>query len=114
MALESKHGWVPVSAEAGERWSMQQMMTGLYLGPFSAATREPEQARDLRSAGITHILVACIATNEHHWKGERTYHDARLEDKATQSLAEALPPALEFIDKARREAGAVLVHCSAG
>ncbi|XP_012278740.1 serine/threonine/tyrosine-interacting protein isoform X2 [Orussus abietinus] len=98
------------------RRSMQEVVPGLYLGPYSAASRSKLQA--LLQQGITHIV--CVRQNiEAHFiranfPDNFKYLVLDIADTATENIIQHFQKVKAFIDEGLNSGGQVLVHGNAG
>jgi len=82
----------------------------LFLGSAYTAARRDE----LKALGITHVLN-CTGGIPNFYESDFTYLKLHLHDDPQQSLADALPTALDFIEQAHGgEQNRVFVHCQKG
>jgi len=96
------------------RRECQEILPGLFLGPFVASKSIPI----LVQHNITHIVCIRDAKEAFSVKPrfpERfQYMTLDVEDNEEQNLIRLFPAAKSFIDVAIREGGRVLVHCNGG
>ncbi|XP_058792523.1 serine/threonine/tyrosine-interacting protein B-like [Phymastichus coffea] len=98
------------------RRSMQEIVRGLYLGPYSAASKS--KLDSLLECGITHII--CVRQNiEAHFIRpnfpERfQYLVLDIADSTTENIIQHFQKVKQFIDQALNSGGQVLVHGNAG
>lgn len=98
------------------RREMQEIMPGLYLGPYSAASKS--RFNSLNEKGITHIV--CIRHNvEAHiikpnFPDKIKYLVVEMADTFTQNLITHLSECRSFIDECLASGGKCLVHGSNG
>ncbi|KAF8644532.1 hypothetical protein AX16_008408 [Volvariella volvacea WC 439] len=96
------------------RRECQEILPGLFLGPFVAS----KSLQTLQSLGITHIV--CIRDAKEafsvrpRFEGHFTYMTLDVEDNEEQNLIRLFPAAKQFIDVAIQQGGRVLVHCNGG
>ncbi|XP_033209319.1 serine/threonine/tyrosine-interacting protein B-like [Belonocnema kinseyi] len=113
---------IPSSFETPKEWtytmrrSMQEVVPGLYLGPYSSASRANLQA--LTECGITHIVCVRQDIEAHFIKpnfpDKFKYLVLNIADAATENIIQHFQRVRTFIDDALREGGQVLVHGNAG
>ncbi|MCB1119044.1 MAG: dual specificity protein phosphatase family protein, partial [Chlamydiia bacterium] len=72
-----------------------------------------EKAKELKQRGITHI-VCCTEDSVHYHEGKFSYYNVTLTDTDDADITSHLDGAYQFIEKAIKEEGRVLVHCGAG
>ncbi|KAI8801317.1 serine/threonine/tyrosine-interacting protein-like protein [Cladochytrium replicatum] len=96
------------------RHEMQEVITGLFLGPLDCAKKKQK----LDEKGITHIL--CIRgkgeepfVKEFH-PGQYHYRVIEVSESPLQALIPFFPSAKDFCDEALQAGGRVLVHCNNG
>ncbi|CAA7398788.1 unnamed protein product [Spirodela intermedia] len=82
---------------------------GLFLGSVGAAFRRDA----LKELNVTHILTVAKSL-EPAFPNDFVYKKIEVLDSPYMDLAQHFDACIEFIDEARREGGAVLVHCFAG
>lgn len=98
------------------RREMQEIIPGLYLGPFSSATKTKLQT--LEAAGITHII--CVRHEleasfiQPNFPEKFVYSVINLADATTTNIIPFLPQVKQFIDNCFKNGGKVLVHGNAG
>ncbi|ESO86164.1 hypothetical protein LOTGIDRAFT_195282 [Lottia gigantea] len=98
------------------RRDMQEIIPGLYLGPYSAAMKS--KLGVLISKRITHIV--CIRQNiEAHFVRPNFLEHFRylvldIADLVTENIIQHFPKVKEFIDDCLQNGGQVLVHGNAG
>ncbi|TFK20612.1 phosphatases II [Coprinopsis marcescibilis] len=96
------------------RRECQEILPGLFLGPFVASKSLPT----LQSLQITHIV--CIRDAKEAFSVKPRFPDhfvymtLDVEDNEEQNLIRLFPAAKQFIDKAIASGGRVLVHCNGG
>ncbi|CAL1534830.1 unnamed protein product [Lymnaea stagnalis] len=86
------------------------IIEGLYLGGVMAALNE----RDLQVKKVTHILSIDEKPLPEMLTNKCTYKHIFALDLYDFDLLELFPECFTFIDQARENGGAVLVHCQAG
>ncbi|XP_076682265.1 serine/threonine/tyrosine-interacting protein isoform X2 [Andrena cerasifolii] len=93
---------IPISMDEPKEWTytmrrhMQEVVPGLYLGPYSAAIRSKLQC--LLEHGITHIVYLVLD----------------IADTATENIIHHFQQVKAFIDEGLNSGGQVLVHSNAG
>ncbi|KAF9013338.1 protein-tyrosine phosphatase-like protein [Cyathus striatus] len=96
------------------RRECQEILPGLYLGPFVAS----KNMETLRSLQITHIVCIRDAKEAFSVRPRFPEHFKYLvldvEDNEEQNLIRLFPDAKNFIDTAIAQGGRVLVHCNGG
>ncbi|KAJ7288568.1 protein-tyrosine phosphatase-like protein [Mycena rebaudengoi] len=96
------------------RRECQEILPGLFLGPFVAS----KSLETLQSLNITHIV--CIRDAKEAFSVRPRFVDRFIyltldvEDNEEQNLIRLFPKAKEFIDQAISQNGRVLVHCNGG
>ncbi|CAK5269810.1 unnamed protein product [Mycena citricolor] len=96
------------------RRECQEILPGLFLGPFVAS----KSLDTLRSIGITHIV--CIRDAKEafsvrpRFPDQFEYMTLDVEDNEEQNLIRLFPGAKTFIEAAISQGGRVLVHCNGG
>ncbi|XP_026147476.1 serine/threonine/tyrosine-interacting protein isoform X2 [Mastacembelus armatus] len=113
---------LPVSKEDLLDWAypmrreMQEILPGLFLGPYSAAMKS--KLPDLERQGITHIV--CVRQNiEANFIKPNFPHTFRylvldIADNPVENIIRYFPTTKEFIDNCLATGGKVLVHGNAG
>lgn len=98
------------------RRSMQEIIPGLYLGPYSAAMKS--KLESLTAHGITHIICVrqnieahCIRAN---FPDRFRYLVLDIADSPTENIIQHFPTVREFVDSCLSSGGRVLVHGNAG
>ncbi|EPS65926.1 hypothetical protein M569_08851, partial [Genlisea aurea] len=86
-----------------------QIEEGLYLGSVGAA----ENWFSLRKLNITHILTVANCFPPVH-PDNFTYKVVSVADRADVNISQHFDECIAFIDEAKSNGGAVLVHCFAG
>ncbi|XP_063978094.1 serine/threonine/tyrosine-interacting protein-like isoform X2 [Diachasmimorpha longicaudata] len=98
------------------RRSMQEVIPGLYLGPYSSASRS--KLLELRELGITHIICVRQDIEAHFIKpnfpDQFKYLVLNIADVATENIIQHFPTVKKFIDEGLNSQGHVLVHGNAG
>lgn len=113
---------IPVSMDGPKEWTytmrrhMQEVVPGLYLGPYSAASRSKLQS--LIEHGITHIV--CVRQDieanfiKPNFPDKFKYLVLNIADTATENIIQHFPKVKAFIDEGLNSGGQVLVHGNAG
>ncbi|XP_002730853.1 serine/threonine/tyrosine-interacting protein B-like [Saccoglossus kowalevskii] len=98
------------------RREMQEITTGLFLGPYAAAMKSKKQA--LKDMHITHIVCVRqqIEANfiKPNFSDDFIYLVLDVADKPTENIIKHFVLAKEFIDNCFNLGGRVLVHGNAG
>ncbi|WVF71536.1 hypothetical protein IAT40_006344 [Kwoniella sp. CBS 6097] len=96
------------------RREAQEILPGLYLGPFQASTNLDK----MRLMGITHIL--CVRDQKEarliypRFPTEFQYMTLDISDNTDQNLITLFPKCRDFIEEAMSMGGTVLAHCNGG
>lgn len=113
---------IPVSADGPKEWTytmrrhMQEVVPGLYLGPYSAASRSKLQS--LLEHGITHIV--CVRQDieanfiKPNFPDQFKYLVLNIADTATENIIRHFQKVKAFVDEGLNSGGQVLVHGNAG
>ncbi|GAA5877648.1 hypothetical protein JCM1840_004965 [Sporobolomyces johnsonii] len=113
-ALEALYGANKVEWKYEMRREAQEILPGLYVGPFQPSWKLPV----LQQLGITHILCIAESRESHLFKARFpehiTYLIQEIRDADDQNLIRIFPQAQAFIDSALSSGGRVLVHCGDG
>lgn len=99
------------------RRNMQEIIPGLYLGPYSAALKNCRSA--LLAQGITYIVCVRQDIEAHFIKPQFNdpafkYLTLDIADLATESIIRHFTTVRQFIDDAVSKSGKVLVHGNNG
>ncbi|OXU16319.1 hypothetical protein TSAR_004734 [Trichomalopsis sarcophagae] len=98
------------------RRSMQEVVQGLFLGPYSAATKS--KLDSLLEHGITHIVCVRQDIEAHFIKpnfpDKFKYLVLDIADNATENIIKHFKNVKSFIDEGLNSGGKVLVHGNAG
>ncbi|XP_072165152.1 serine/threonine/tyrosine-interacting protein-like [Diadema setosum] len=98
------------------RREMQEILPGLYLGPYAAATKSKLPV--LLEHGITHILCITQAPEaaliKPNFPDRFQYLVLDIADNAMENIIRHLPTVKNFIDACLQAGGRVLVHGNAG
>uniref|UniRef100_A0A3B3QEZ0 Serine/threonine/tyrosine interacting protein n=1 Tax=Paramormyrops kingsleyae TaxID=1676925 RepID=A0A3B3QEZ0_9TELE len=98
------------------RREMQEILPGLFLGPYSAAMKS--KLSTLEKRGITHIV--CIRQDieanfiKPNFPQEFRYLVLDIADNPVENIIRFFPMTKEFIDESLSTGGKVLVHGNAG
>ncbi|XP_076682264.1 serine/threonine/tyrosine-interacting protein isoform X1 [Andrena cerasifolii] len=113
---------IPISMDEPKEWTytmrrhMQEVVPGLYLGPYSAAIRSKLQC--LLEHGITHIVCVRHHTEANFIKpnfpDKFQYLVLDIADTATENIIHHFQQVKAFIDEGLNSGGQVLVHSNAG
>lgn len=108
--------------EAGLDWSyamrreMQEIIPGLYLGPYSAAMRSKSDS--LLANKVTHIVCIRQAVEAHfirpNFPDLFKYLVLDIADSATENIIQHFPKVKKFLDDCWIAGGRALVHGNAG
>ncbi|OCF40341.1 nuclease I [Kwoniella heveanensis CBS 569] len=96
------------------RREAQEILPGLYLGPFQSSTNLDK----MRMMGITHIL--CVRDQKEarliypRFPTEFKYMTLDISDNTDQNLITIFPKCRDFIEEAMSMGGTVLAHCNGG
>ncbi|KAG6841021.1 hypothetical protein C0991_002569 [Blastosporella zonata] len=107
-------GPVDVEWKYEMRRECQEILPGLWLGPFVAS----KSLETLKQLNITHIV--CIRDAKEAFSVRPRFEDQfkymvlDVEDSEEQNLIRLFPGAKQFIDAALSAGGRVLVHCNGG
>jgi len=98
------------------RRSMQEVVPGLYLGPYSSASRS--KLVSLQERGITHIVCVRQDIEAHfirpNFPDDFKYLVLDIADTATENIIQHFQRVKAFIDEGLNSGGQVLVHGNAG
>ncbi|KAL3875089.1 hypothetical protein ACJMK2_038023 [Sinanodonta woodiana] len=113
---------VPVKDAQGVDWSysmrrdMQEILPGIYLGPYAAAMKSKLLA--LQQNGISHIVCIRQAIEAHfvrpNFPDMFEYLVLDVADTVTENIIRYFPKVRDFVDKALKSGGKVLIHGNAG
>uniref|UniRef100_A0A069DQ09 Putative dual specificity phosphatase n=1 Tax=Panstrongylus megistus TaxID=65343 RepID=A0A069DQ09_9HEMI len=113
---------VPHLSDSNDEWkysmrrTMQEIIPGVFLGPYSAAMRS--KLNDLKSNGITHIVCVRHTLEAQFIRANFLDHFKYLildiADSATQNIIQHFSAVRDFIDDTLEHGGKVLVHGNAG
>ncbi|CAL7939756.1 serine/threonine/tyrosine-interacting protein [Xylocopa sonorina] len=113
---------IPISMDGPREWTytmrrhMQEVVPGLYLGPYSAASRS--QLQSLLEHGITHIV--CVRQDieaniiKPNFPDKFKYLVLNIADTQTENIIQHFQNVKAFIDDGLSSGGQVLVHGNAG
>ncbi|OCF60559.1 serine/threonine/tyrosine-interacting protein [Kwoniella mangroviensis CBS 10435] len=96
------------------RREAQQIIPGLWLGPFQSSTN----LKKMKLMGITHVL--CIRDKKEssliypRFPTEFRYMTLDISDNTDQNLITIFPKCRDFIEEAMTMGGTVLAHCNGG
>ncbi|XP_023931702.1 serine/threonine/tyrosine-interacting protein-like [Lingula anatina] len=98
------------------RWQMQEILPGLYLGPYAVANKS--RLNYLKEHQITHVLCIrqtiegkCIRPN---FPDDFKYMVLDISDSVTENIIQHIPKVNEFLDECLSKGGRALVHGNAG
>ncbi|XP_075233813.1 serine/threonine/tyrosine-interacting protein-like isoform X2 [Lycorma delicatula] len=98
------------------RRKMQEIVPGVYLGPYSSAMRTMFQV--LKEHGITHIICVREKIEAHfirpNFPNDFRYLVLDIADNLTQSIIPYIIMAKDFIEESLLSGGKTLVHGNAG
>ncbi|XP_054262660.1 serine/threonine/tyrosine-interacting protein B-like [Macrosteles quadrilineatus] len=98
------------------RRSMQEVVPGLFLGPYSAAQKT--KLNDLKENGITHIICVRQDIEAHFIKpnfpGHFQYLTLNIADCVTENIIRYFKTVKSFIDQSLASGGKVLIHGNGG
>ncbi|XP_046981571.1 serine/threonine/tyrosine-interacting protein-like [Schistocerca americana] len=113
---------VPFQCDSSDEWtytmrrSMQEIVPGLYLGPYSAAVRCRLKA--LLAHGVTHIVCVRQAVEAHfvrpNFPDQFKYLVLDIADSPNENIIQHFGTVRQFIDEGLNAGGKVLVHGNAG
>lgn len=95
------------------RRQMQEIIPGVFLGPYSAAFRN--NIATLRNHGISHIICVRQDIEKTHIKPQIhdlkiTYLTLNIADNVTENIIRFFPIVRQFVDEALQCNGKVLIH----
>ncbi|XP_015179112.1 PREDICTED: serine/threonine/tyrosine-interacting protein-like isoform X1 [Polistes dominula] len=98
------------------RRCMQKVIPGLYIGPYSAASRS--KLESLLEHGITHIICVRQDIEAHfirpNFPDKFKYLVLNIADTISENIIQHFKNVKEFIDEGINSGGQVLVHGNAG
>lgn len=98
------------------RRSMQEIVPGVFLGPYASAGRKAEP--ELKAKGITHVVCVRQEIEKNfirpHHQGQFEYLVITLADGLLETLIPKARESKQFIDRCLKTGGKVLVHCNDG
>lgn len=98
------------------RRSMQEIIPGLYLGPYAAACKNG--LNSMLEAGLTHVVCVRAQVESHLIKPNHPEHfkylTITMDDSSLESIIPKVKEMSEFIDNCFNNNGKVLVHGNAG
>jgi len=98
------------------RRSMQEIIPGVYLGPYASAGKKNLDA--LKHHGITHIV--CVRQDveknfiKPNFQDDFKYLVVELADTFTENIIPKIPEVRQFVDNCLQGGGKVLLHCNSG
>lgn len=98
------------------RREMQEIVPGVFLGPYAAAGKK--NFNDLKERGITHIV--CVRQDieknfiKPNFQDVFQYLVVELADTFTENLIPKIPEVKQFMDNCLKGGGKVLLHCNSG
>ncbi|KAG8449190.1 hypothetical protein GDO86_016026 [Hymenochirus boettgeri] len=113
---------LPLCKEEAEDWTypmrreMQEILPGLFLGPYSAAMKCKLSV--LQKSGITHVI--CIRQNieanfiKPNFQQLLRYLVLDIADNPVENIMRFFPASKEFIDGCLQTGGKILIHGNAG
>ncbi|NP_001089533.1 serine/threonine/tyrosine-interacting protein A [Xenopus laevis] len=113
---------LPLCKEEAEDWAypmrreMQEILPGLFLGPYSAAMKSKLSV--FQKCGITHVI--CIRQNieanfiKPNFQQLFRYLVLDIADNPVENIIRFFPMSKEFIDGCLQTGGKVLIHGNAG
>jgi len=110
--------WPSKDWEYQMRRQMQEILPGLYLGPYAAAMKN--QLDNLKAHGITHIV--CVRQDceapfiKENLPGHFIYLTTNMKDSPTENIIPFFPQFADYIDSIINDnvGGKVLVHGNGG
>ncbi|XP_046650342.1 serine/threonine/tyrosine-interacting protein B-like [Daphnia pulicaria] len=98
------------------RREMQEIVKGLFLGPYSVAVRSKENY--LETHGITHIVCVRQDIESHmiktHFVDKFQYLVVNVKDSVTENIIQHFQKVKNFLDSCFSAGGKALVHGNAG
>jgi len=98
------------------RRDMQEIVPGLYLGPYAAAGKK--NLSKLESAGVTHVVCVRQEIEKNfikpNFEPQLKYLVITLADSCIEAIIPKIKETKEFIDTSLASGGKVLVHCNDG
>ncbi|XP_067011290.1 serine/threonine/tyrosine-interacting protein [Anabrus simplex] len=98
------------------RRTMQEIVPGLFLGPYSAAMKSKKEI--LLNHGITHIVCVRQSIEAHfirpNFKDTFRYLELDIADTVTENIIQHFPKVRAFINESLENGGKTLVHGNAG
>ncbi|XP_015767515.1 PREDICTED: serine/threonine/tyrosine-interacting protein A-like [Acropora digitifera] len=99
-----------------KRREMQEIVPGVYLGPYSAATNS--ELHVLKQVGISHVICIRHEREAHYIRANFPEHFIYLvlnvADSTTENIIRHFPKVKAFVDSCLRSGGKVLLHGTAG
>lgn len=98
------------------RRTMQEIIPGLFLGPYGAATRS--SLEKMQTAGLTHVVCVRSNVEAHLIRANHMDHFqyllVQMDDSPLESIIPHVKTVATFIDNCLHSGGKVLVHGNAG
>lgn len=98
------------------RRSMQEVIPGLFLGPYGAACRS--RLQDMKNAGLTHVVCVRASVEGHIIRPQHPDHFhymvLDMDDSNLEMIIPKVKAVTEYIDECLNSNGKVLVHGNAG
>lgn len=99
------------------RRHMQEIIPGLFLGPYSSAQRH--SLTSLKEHGISHIICVRQDIEKQYIKPQIqdlkiTYLTLNIADTVTENIIRYFPMVKQFVDDALQHNGKVLIHGNNG
>lgn len=107
--LRHAQPWLNSVPVVGKCYSVDEVCNGLYISDFASACYEDK----LKEQGITHIVTLMPGVGEMYPKSF-TYLPIDICDRTYVDIKTYFNKGAEFIDKAIKGGGKVLVHCHYG
>ncbi|XP_069047848.1 dual specificity protein phosphatase 8 [Lepisosteus oculatus] len=98
-----------VMYQDADRPALSPLLPHLYLGAQRDVTKD-----GLSALGISHVLSVSRCCPQPHFLPPSCFLRVPIDDSLSDQLLPWIPAALAFIDQARCQRGAVLLHCVAG
>lgn len=99
-----------------KRREMQEIVPGVYLGPYSAATNS--ELHVLKQVGISHVICIRHEREAHYIRANFPEHFIYLvlnvADSTTENIIRHFPKVKAFVDSCLNSGGKVLLHGTAG
>jgi len=98
------------------RRNMQEIIPGLFLGPYASATRN--KLDDMKAAGLTHVVCVRQLLERHLIRPNHPdsfhYHVVEFADSLVDTIIPHFKDTNNFIESALNSGGKVLVHGNGG